>query len=585
MVIAAEEPPPPDADATAAALLVLRAVAALANNPAATALPSPGDASAADAEAGTTSTRTEAVATLRAAARVSRAWRAYAAEAAEALTTLVPCHASALRTLPRCHPRVTTLCLSRLRLKDARKLLLQEELSAALELEALELAPPQGVAAAADDSALPTAAPEIYRDDNADEQDPDDDDGGGGDGGSAANAPEPAGEAAMTEDGHMMLRFSGCLIKTIFTLMGHLMTYAPALRVLDASGNDGIASVTCMMTFEPYTAEGEPYLSHKLAPLGGNTTLTLLDLSATGLEHAPVNVLPRLQPLLPAARILTAPRDDASAALPAIGAPRRLSWSFALRALDDLALRWAQAVEEGASPPRDVALLGATAGIVASPDVRSLRDFASGGDDAGASTDECAPALIRLMTLARPDRDAAWRPARRGLLNVHVCSTPPNLLKPDCMGSTLRDAAAMCVAREGGFSTMRLYDGASCVAAAVAPQSAEERAAQEEAEKEARTAAPTEQNDDARRTSGPAADSGVTIRSGAFETRLTDALVASANDIEATPLATLRAADEGGAAGPRLRAVVLPLGARVAGGDGDEALRWAPPRDDTDARS
>ena len=137
MVIAAEGPPPPHADA-AAALLVLRAVAALANAPAATTLPSPGDVSA-------TWTRAEAVATLRAATRVSRAWRAFAAEAAEALTTLALRDPRVLAdgALARCHPRATTLCLSRLRPAAARELLLRDEPARPLGVPTQELDPPQ----------------------------------------------------------------------------------------------------------------------------------------------------------------------------------------------------------------------------------------------------------------------------------------------------------------------------------------------------------------------------------------------------------------------------------------------------------
>ena len=101
----AEEAPPSSLDA-GAALPVLRAVAALANAPAATALD--------DVDADAAWTRAEAVVTLRAASRVSRAWRAYAAEAAESLTALVPRELRSLRDLPRSNPRVGTLCLSRM---------------------------------------------------------------------------------------------------------------------------------------------------------------------------------------------------------------------------------------------------------------------------------------------------------------------------------------------------------------------------------------------------------------------------------------------------------------------------------------
>ena len=123
-------------DATVA-LLVLRAVAAMANDPAAVALPA-ADASSAAADAPWT--RAEAVATLRAALCVSHAWHAHATEAAEALTTLVPRDARALKDLPRCHPRVTTLRLSRVRVDTVEHLLDPERWEEATRaVEALKL--------------------------------------------------------------------------------------------------------------------------------------------------------------------------------------------------------------------------------------------------------------------------------------------------------------------------------------------------------------------------------------------------------------------------------------------------------------
>lgn len=115
----AEELPPVREDATVA-LLVPCAVAAMANDPAAVALPA-ADAAATSADAPWT--RAEAVATLRAALGVSHAWRAHATEAAEALTTLVPRDAHALKDLPCRHPRVATLCLSRVRVDAVEQLL------------------------------------------------------------------------------------------------------------------------------------------------------------------------------------------------------------------------------------------------------------------------------------------------------------------------------------------------------------------------------------------------------------------------------------------------------------------------------
>ena len=98
-----------------------------------------------------------------------------------------------------------------------------------------------------------------------------------------------------------------------------------------------------------------------------------------------------------------------------------------------------------------------------------------------------------------------------------------------------------------GFSTMRLFTAAGCAAAEAPPPSAAEQAAGMHGD-------------------GPR---------GAFDARLAEALLASANAIEATPLAD--ALGEEGAAASRLRAVVLPPGVDIAGGDGDPALRWAPP--------
>jgi hypothetical protein len=100
----------------------------------------------------------------------------------------------------------------------------------------------------------------------------------------------------------------------------------------------------------------------------------------------------------------------------------------------------------------------------------------------------------------------------------------------------------------------------------VPPLTAEERAAED-----ARGDAKEDDADAGLRGGGDAA------RNDAYEARLAVALIAAANAIEATPLAHALRGDEGGAAAARLRAVVLPPGAEVAGGDGDEALRWVPP--------
>jgi hypothetical protein len=121
------------------------------------------------------------------------------------------------------------------------------------------------------------------------------------------------------------------------------------------------------------------------------------------------------------------------------------------------------------------------------------------------------------------------------------------------MGGTLQATAELFVMR--GFSTMRLYDAAGCAAAEVPPPTAAERAAEKEA--------------------GLHDDDEDAPRSGAFETRLIEALLASANAIEAAPLADVLRSDD---AVPRLRAVILPPGTDIAGGDGDPALRWAPPQ-------
>ena len=132
-------------------------------------------------------------------------------------------------------------------------------------------------------------------------------------------------------------------------------------------------------------------------------------------------------------------------------------------------------------------------------------------------------------------------------------AAPAAAVAVSCMASSLRDAAAICVLRLGGFSTMRLYDTAGCAAAEVPPPAAGEEDLQE-------------------RASGRDG----AAHCSAFEARIANALLAAANAVEATPLADALRGDAGGAAAPRLRAVVLPPGVRAAGGDGDAALRWAP---------
>jgi hypothetical protein len=165
-----------------------------------------------------------------------------------------------------------------------------------------------------------------------------------------------------------------------------------------------------------------------------------------------------------------------------------------------------------------------------------------------------------VMTMGRLARGEPWRVGRRGLLTVHVCGALPQL-GAQCIASSLRGVADTCVVRDGGFSTMRLYEAAGCTAAEVPPPSAEELAAELAA------------------VGGDASASGAdgTPHCSAFAVRLADALLAAADAVEATPLADLLRTGDEESGTARLRAVVLPPGALLAGGDGDPALRWVPP--------
>lgn len=357
----------------------------------------------------------------------------------------------------------------------------------------------------------------------------------------------------QAEDGSFLLRRNSDDFSALTTVLGYLLAACPALRVLDASGNfpHCVAQSLYMMTAPipgQVGADGRPLsMLEKQMPAQRNTTLKLMDVSGVGMEDGPEEVLPRLQALLPAARILATPYDEMTA-LPAAGAPRRLTWSAGLLAMGDMAKEWARAVEEAATL-LDVALLGATTGLVASLYVP--RASTAGADNADGGAEEAEEVVLYFMTLARPSRDAAWGPGPKGLKSTHVCGSPP-LLEAHCMGGTLQATAELFVMC--GFSTLRLYDAAGCAAAEVPPPTAAERAAEK--------AAGLHDDEDA-------------PRSGAFETRLIEALLASANAIEAAPLAEVLRSDD---AVPRLRAVVLPPGTDIAGGDGDPALRWAPPQ-------
>jgi len=352
----------------------------------------------------------------------------------------------------------------------------------------------------------------------------------------------------QAEDGSFLLRRNSHDFSALTTLLGYLLAACPALRVLDASGNFPHAVAQSLYTMtQPMPGVPFSMLETRMPPQG-NTTLKLLDVSGIGMEDGPPEVLPRLRALLPAARILATPHDEMTA-LPAAGAPCRLAWSAGLLALGDMAAQWAVAVEEAATP-LDVALLGATTGLVASLYVPGASN--AGADNADGGAEEAEAVVLYFMTLARPSRDAAWGPGPKGLRSTHVCGSPP-LLEAHCMGGTLQATAELFVMR--GFSTMRLYDAAGCAAAEVPPPTAAERAAEKEA--------------------GLHDDDEDAPRSGAFETRLIEALLASANAIEAAPLADVLRSDD---AVPRLRAVILPPGTDIAGGDGDPALRWVPPQ-------
>jgi hypothetical protein len=218
---------------------------------------------------------------------------------------------------------------------------------------------------------------------------------------------------------------------------------------------------------------------------------------------------------------------------------------------------WVPTVAQRTPPPRrHIALLGATAGMVASLHVAPAPPGAD-EDEGGGHRSGSASATLTVLQLVRPCRDVAWRPGPRGPPSstpLHRCRSGP--------GNHELAALHMII-------TLRLYDAA-----------------------EDPEALPLMDDDDDEGAAAAAAAADDGARRGALEA----VLLARAAAIEATPLAhALRGDDdEGGGGGgggggatatARLHAVVLPPGADAAGGDGDVALRWAAPPPDAEAQS